>query len=162
MIKIKKNSKMKYLNSKILNDNIKYNDLLKDIKLIKIKDSIIVDQNLDIKKANEFYDKSLNLLGGKIGYETSRNEIFISAYMSSKMTVQDGIYIAVDLVKILDKKIRMINPDISECYILSVDEDSGNIYLTFHEIINGELWVDSNLENYRQPIAVFISNIHMV
>ena len=158
MIEIKKNSKMKFLDSSILNDNIKYNDLLKDIKLIKIKDSIIVDQNLDVKKASNYYEKSLSLLGGKIGYETSCNEIFITGYMSSDMTIKDGIYIAVDLVKILDKKIRLINPDISECYILSVDDESECVYLMFHEIINGELWVDSDLENYKQPIAVFISN----
>ena len=158
MIEIKKNSKMKFLDSSILNDNIKYNDLLKDIKLIKIKDSIIVDRNLDVKKANNYYEKSLSLLGGKIGYEVSRNEIFITEYMSSDMTIKDGIYIAVDLVKILDKKIRLINPDISECYILSVDDESECVYLMFHEIINGELWVDSDLENYKQPIAVFIAN----
>ena len=66
MIEIKKNSKMKFLDSSILNDNIKYNDLLKDIKLIKIKDSIIVDRNLDVKKANNYYEKSLSLLGEKL------------------------------------------------------------------------------------------------
>lgn len=159
MIVIKKNSKMNILSDSLLSADIKYNELLKDIRVVKIQDSIIVDDNVDVKKANDYYEKALKRLGGKVGYEASCNEIFITGYMNDEMTIEDGMHIVVDLVKILDEKIRRIKPDIRECYILSVDNNSGNIIFRFHEINDGELWVDSDLENYDEPVAVFISKL---
>ena len=38
---------------------------------------------------------------------------------------------------------------------MSIDSNN-NGNLTFHEIINDNLWIDENLENYEECIAIFI------
>jgi len=38
---------------------------------------------------------------------------------------------------------------------MSIDSNN-NGNLTFHEIVNDNLWIDENLENYEECIAIFI------
>ena len=98
-------------------------------------------------------NRGIRFLGGKTQYEIENNEIYINNYAKNN-DILEIIKAGFIIARKLESEFHKLNKN-NICIIMSIDSNN-NGNLTFHEIVNGNLWIDENLENYEECIAIFI------
>ncbi|WP_285945627.1 hypothetical protein [Thomasclavelia cocleata] len=121
----------------------------------KIYDCVILscDNQKDLETK---FESKIKFLGSKEYYEVSENEILVNMYLKETDSVLEGVQLSIIAIELWKEQLKILCKGDKFCYIMSCDEMK-NIILRFHKIRNdSDLWVDRNVQNYKEAIAYFI------
>lgn len=121
--------------------------LLFDPPFKEVCDCILIT-NVDAKQIEKNFTNILNVYMDKTGYEASNTETRINDFFANKLSVTEGLKIAMLVVNTWKLKIKSLNSSIPICFILSVND--GIVELRCHKVRKSEgLWIDTDLSNYK-------------
>lgn len=151
------NQKMKLLIGSLDKKNILDSTILiKDLsnllfpRIVEAYDCLIldIDQTLDPKTIN--FEKAIELLGDRTGYEASCNKIRINDYISyNEGNELDVVVFALDLLKIWEYRFKRDYPNITFNLIMSYGD--GYVTIGFHILREDEpRWLADDLDTFKQ------------
>lgn len=113
----------------------------------KVKDCIIIAEESS-DELERYFDNAIKMYMNKTAFEYSNTEVRMGDFFESKVSMETETQLALFAIEIWILRLKQLELNAKYCFIMSCDKE--RVEIRFHKVREEGIWLDENLENYKE------------